>query len=286
MQPKGHSTKRKTRLIHVGITVLFIAGLLALISYGTVYFSPKTGNSSLFLPNQAHRQEVVQKEFADSYRRFLQALAVYLTRPAFLIGVVLALLVYSWMILRLFADYFKFFKKVLYLDLLLHPRAVENIPHCLVVLLVYFVYLGAGALDTIMMVSYVLISMPFVYKMMEDGFLAAEREGTIEIYLNKCKTDTALIREFLGKRPARLVIIPILFMVMLMIYWDFLYASIGITGDADSAPAVFFTNFNDEFLVSYTAKHDILILLHIGSFVLLMFAILYFISLAGEKEHE
>lgn len=277
----------KNRLIHIIVIVIFIVVFLGMINAGYKYFSPeKMTENHLLTQNHPGNERLVQKEFLSGYDRFCRALGAYFTIPSFWFGVLAALVLYCWMILRLFCKYFHMYKGFGYLDIILHPKTMESIPHCLLVLGFYFIFLSSPSLHSIMMLVYILISLPFVYKMLEDVFTAAEKEGIVETYLNKRKSNLALIMEFLRKRTGRLVIIPVLFLIMLMVYWDFLYASINVTGDEKSAPAVFFSNFNNEFFVNYPVRHNALILFHIGLFAIMMFLILYLVSIAGGKKHE
>lgn len=234
-----------------------------------------------------HPQLDVGETFLQHFRAFYVPLTRYLLQPSFVLGFAAALIIYAWMVAGLFYKYFNMLPPGKWFDVILNPRAIESIPHSLFILTIFYAFLqNALHLRTIMMLPFLVISIPFIYKLLEDVFITAEKEGIVENYLILPISDWKIIRAFLRRKLYQVVLIPFSFFIILMVYWEFLYSSIGIIVARKSAPAVFYTNYNDAILKNYTQPHNYLILLQIGIFTAAIMILLYIIYILKGAKNE
>lgn len=248
----------------IGLLVL-VFGLLA--AGGQYYF-------------QDQKDEIARDEFLDKFKNFYDSMLQYLYQPPIVLGICVVLLFYMWISIRLLDKYFNMFKPGRFADIFLNPRALESIPHSLLVLFIYFAFLmHVHSLRFIMLVSFALVSIPFIYKILEDVFITADKEGVVENYLVLPITDWHIVQSFWKPRLNRLFIIPFIFFIILVVYWEFLYSSIGITGDETSAPGVFYNNYNDSYLINFPIPHSYLILFQIGLFASAVGILLYIVHM-------
>ena len=263
---------RKRLLMYLAAVILLAVAGACIIAAGQHYFRQET-------------REIVRDEFLDKFNAFYEALLYYLVQSPVLLGIAVVILFYGWMLVRLFNKFFNMFGSQFFMSITLDPRAIESMPHTLIVLFIYYTLLSAaGQLRFIMLISFIVVSIPFIYKMIEDVFSTAEKEGIVENYLVLPISTGKIVHSFWKRNITRVFIIPCGFFLLLMIYWEFLYSSIGITGDEKSAPGVFYNNYNDNYLMNFPTLHNSLILYQILLFALLMVILLYsFYVLKGNE---
>jgi ABC-type dipeptide/oligopeptide/nickel transport system ATPase subunit len=228
----------------------------------------------------------IRKDFTQRFENYYEPLFWYIIQPSTLFGIVTALLIYTWMLAGLFQKYFHMFKFGHLFHIILNPTTIESIPHSLIILTVFYAFLkDAEHLRIIMMIPFLLISIPYIYRMMEDGFIAAQKEGVIENYLILPIRDRRVVKLFLKQKIHQVVTVPIIFFIILLVYWEFLYSGIGIIIGRKSAPAMFLTNFNDAFLKNEPELYKMLILLQIAFFaaIIILLLLLVHIFKAPEK---
>lgn len=258
--------ERRGLLPPIVVVGLLVVLFVMLIFSGWYYFQNKSPD------------KVAGNEFMAKFKQFYLSLLYYLFHPTVSLGICAALVFFIWMLIRLFNNYFNMFKPGMFLDLVLNPKALESIPHSLLILFFYFTFLkNAESLRFILLTAFSLVSIPFIYKILEDFFIQAEKEGMIENYLVLPMPDWKLVVSFLKQKITALVVYPFMFLVLMMVYWEFLYSSIGITGDENSAPGVFYNNYNNDYLMSFSRSHNYLILLQIGIFAVAIALFLYIV---------
>ncbi len=263
----------KTLIRHVSIFGGLSLSIWVMIAVGEHYF----GNYS---------QLDVADTFVRRFREFYVPLIRYLGQPSFILGFCAASIIYTWMLSSLFYKYFDMLPPGKWFNVVLNPRAIESIPHSLFILTIFYAFLqNALNLRTIMMIPFLVISIPFIYKLMEDVFMTAEKEGLVENYLILPVSDWKIIFSFLRQKMVQVVLIPLSFFVILIVYWEFLYSSIGIIVSRKSAPAVFYTNYNDAVLKNYQ-PHNLLILLQIGIFAAVVMILLYIVYILKGAKNE
>jgi peptide/nickel transport system ATP-binding protein len=235
---------------------------------------------------QNESREIVREEFVNKFKSFYEALVQYLYQPPVMMGIAVVLLFYLFMSSILLYKYFNMTKPGIFLDMILNPQAIESIPHSLLVLLVYFAFLRhVDHLRVIMLGAFLVVSIPFIYKMIEDVFLTAQKEGIVENYLVLPISNWKILRSFWKRGFNKIFVIPVFFLIVMMVYWEFLYSSIGITGDEKSAPGVFYNNYNDGYLVNFPNHHNYLVLFQVGLFAAAIGILLYVVySMRGQQK--
>lgn len=256
---------RKNLVGLLSVMALLLVGAVLILTIGQNRF-------------QAENDEIVRGEFLQKFTAFSQALLNYIAHPSVLLALGIVLILFCWMLLRLFSNYFYMFRFCRFLDIIFDPRALESIPHSLVVLTVYFAFLkDPDHLRFIMLIAFAFISLPFIYKIMEDVFIIARQEGIVENYLILPLKDWQIALSFSRQKFSRLILVPLVFFVFLVIYWEFLFSSIGITGDEKSAAGIFYNNYNDGYLMNYPGLHDHLVFMQIGLFAVVVLLFLYLV---------
>lgn len=263
---------KKTLIRHLAVMAVLILVIGILIHIGHNYF-------------QDESRDIVREEFVDKFKAFYEALIHYLYQTPVMLGIGMVLLFYFLISPILLYKYFNMSKPGIFLDLILNPQAIESIPHSLLVLLVYFAFLKhVDQLRVIMLAAFLLVSIPFIYKMIEDVFLTAQKEGVVENYLVLPISNWKIVRSFWKRSLNKIFVIPVFFLIVMMVYWEFLYSSIGITGDEKSAPGVFYNNYNDGYLVNFPFHHNYLVLFQVGLFAAVIGILLYVVY--SMKNHQ